>query len=401
MDMSETSSFSFTQTAKADGQNITQEMLNDTIDELKDWILSALTTVEGNLSGEMSDIETLLSGEMSDIEALLNDSTNAILDRISQSTETICNNVSFLIFGALNATNSTNGTISLISYLDSRLNVSDWNVSVSIDNISLEGVNESSLLGKLDKIYAALGYNNTTATIYADLTSILTGLVDGSGNYILRNSEGESSFYVVGDLLVTSLGNQQLLSDQMTNETNTTINKIQTEASGIKNNVQTNAKWLAENTGSIWSIIAGLGIIFLLLWIFIIKPYLKKRNIDLGMYSDGEAVSEFEHTQTVPGHKAGGVASRMRNPFSLSTVSKNDEPPQCYRDGVSVDLLNQVACGSCPYVEECLRAKMNYENSIEQEKLKAKPEHVSTSMDEINVDLVDGMTKTDINLEDW
>lgn len=274
---------------------------NQTIDDLKDWFNSTLLAFQNNLSSD-----------------------------INESTEDI------------------------IDYITERTNFSQLNIT--LEGVTIEGINESSVLGRLMAIEDALGYNNN-ATVYEDISAILLGLVDNEGKYVLRDSAGVSSFFLMGEMMVNLNTNQGVILGQVVVEGNSTRTLVQGETTNIKSKIDATGEWIAANSGSFWSIISAVCMLFFLFWIFFLRRYLA------GRYHESETdQSETEQRQL----DNPGKPATMLDKFN--PLKKTGSIPRCYKDGVSYDPVSEPACGPCPYAFECESVKLNYQADLEVKK---------------------------------
>lgn len=197
-----------------------------------------------------------------------------------------------------------------------------------------------------------LGDYDGDQTIYKDLTSILDGLVDKNGDYILEESNGKSIFGAVFDNQETLGENQEQLQSDIIVEHNKTRTEVKNQHTETRGLIESSRELILGSVGDgWWSVIACLGIVFLILWIFVLKPRINRQRYN-NEYDEEDNYEEKE-----------GLIDNIkkRNPFRLKAVSTSEPPPDCYRDGVSYDPYTEAACSTCPYAEECESVKLKKE----------------------------------------
>ena len=286
--------FSFVDTVSADGDNVTWENLNQTVDELKVFFITLFDIV---------------FDEFDYINTRLNDSG---------------------IFAS-----------------------SGFNISI----------NNSKVLERLDVIEDYLGYDGN-ATVYEDMAILLAGIVDGDGKYILRDENGNSILRYLFDNQDTLGRNQVYIIDKIDSEHNDTKVFMNDVGANVKEKIDDEGAETRSNGGSIWSVISGLGIIFLLLWIFFIKPrYFPRTNQSQGFSNnnnppDDELPLEDNHKKP--------LSLKRGNPLSISSHKVTDVPPDCFRDGIKFDAANDMECATCQLKSSCQEEKMRHDAIAER-----------------------------------
>jgi hypothetical protein len=253
------------------------------------------------------------------------------------------------------------GVVELKEYIDARMsfNLSDGNTTI---NISFDDSAILSMLENETKYFKMiLGEFSEDVTIYNQLASLLDSTTDKYGNYILRNDTGESMFKIIAGNQQTLYKNQELILDVIVLNHNGTRTVISATHDSIRNKIDGVEKNIIGNTGDgLFSILAGLGIAFLIVWIFLLKPRLNKQ------YSQQDDYYSNDDKNT--GGGAGGANKKSimdeiksRNPLKIRPVNAREMPPDCFRDGVSFDPYKEPACNMCPFAKECEDFKLNHE----------------------------------------
>jgi len=304
----------------ASGTNVTWEMLNQTIDELKIWI-------EGNFD-------------------FFSDYLNSTNNRINETVDEIKQNFSELLYG--NATVNQ----SFSEYL-----LDNMNVTVNVDDITLEGVNETNVLGKLDTIIDTLGYNNSNSTVYQNLEDILGGLKDKNGYYILKDSSGYSNLAVLAaEFLIPTIENQGNLSEQINNTFNATRAVIENHHTATQGFMATEAEWIAEHSGDPWAMISGI-LLIILTFIFVVwKRFLKPR-----FFPDYNEEEQLQMQREQQYHENPPLPQNQQSPTPRKQIPimnrLNRNAPPCYLDGITYD-GNNLDCGSCRFRDQCMEVKI-------------------------------------------
>lgn len=355
-------SFSIVDTCSANGTNVTWDMLNQTIDELKAWI----------------------DGNFVFLANYLNETNN----RINETVDEIKQNLTGLLYG--NAT----ANISFAEYLLDRMNV-----TVNVDDITLEGVNESNVLGKLDVIIDALGYNSINETVYQDLDDILNGLKDKNGYYILKDSStGISNLAVLAaEFLIPTLENQYNLSKQVNYTFNATKTVIENHHTTTRNFMSSEAEYIVEHAGDPWAMITGVLLIILIFYFVVYKKFLKPRLSPVVYpddYKRGQQEGGQQQYQERPPPQEQQYYDQpqpeRRNP--VTKVLNRNIPPSCFKDGVTYS-GNDFQCSTCKFQNECIDAKIRQqgERQHDQQDLAlqglqstATPEIQSTAPDDFS-----------------
>ena len=293
--------FSLTENVSA-SENVTWDMMNQTVDDLKSWFE---TVYLDKINLSISAMDTTIQG---------------YLDELNNSIY-----------------------LSLMEMADKM-------------NFTVEEYNETTLMGRIANIESALGYFNTSASVYDDLSAVLAGLVDKDGGYILRNASGVSSFYLMGEMMLTLNANQGVILDQIEIDGNISRGVMTGGFNDLEDNAETNAKWTAQNAGSegLLSGIAAVGVIFILLWILFLKKYLAEHFGIGAIPMSNEEQEEYEEERNQRRESSAPL-------FSKNPLKNRDEPPGCYCDGVTYNPHEEPACDMCPYKEQCSSTKMEFE----------------------------------------
>lgn len=353
-----------------------EELSNITVGELKDifvwfWIdymsthMSDIETSLDDIEDGAADFDGMLNEILANQSAILenqtqlsediNQSYNDIEDRIDAAIISINDNTSLFIFGTTNISDNT----SLSSELEQMLNVSQMNLSVSVDDVSFEGLNESTIISKLNSIRDMIGYGNTSSSIYTDMGYAINALYDKNNNPILKNEDGTSSFEVMASFLINafedSTQNQQTLLNSTVMQGNATRNLVREESSDIQSRISSEATAVVDAVGGPWALIAALILILFTLYIIILwmKPGFLP-NILPGAQPQPQqaAPAQDQYYEEEPPQQMGPE----RNLFG--GMKKAQGPPPCYKDGVTYDLMQNPNCATCPYKNECAQAKI-------------------------------------------
>ena len=323
------------------GTNVTWEMVNQSIEQFKIWF-------ENN------------------VWISINSSISDIRNRLWQ----IELNITSLTVGAKE---------DILSYLEDRLNVTQ-NITVTLDDIVLEGVNETNIIAKLNEISSMLGYSGKSSTVYDDMSMVILGLIDKNGDYILRNDTGVSSFYFLGKNQVELSANQKTIVDKIIIEHNATRN-LDNKNSAILQDGIAGATSAAKNAGGdgILAQVGAFCAIFIVMWIIFLKRYLTNKGIlsSPNQYEyDSEQNQEITERKLTPEEK---LPDFSRNPVKVNPLKlKEGEHPMCYRDGETYDILNHAQCNYCPYNRECEATMIQHRGELEErfdnDRLKAEQE---------------------------
>jgi hypothetical protein len=250
-----------------------------------------------------------------------------------------------------------NMTTELKEYIDQKMtfNLTDGNATINLNYNNTELMN--LIENESEYFKSILGNFNESVTVYNQLASILNGLTDNEGKYILKDETGKSMFKIV-------IANQEILSQNQDgivtiitmshNGTRTITEATHNSLYGRLDDMEKNI--LGSSGDGLFSILAGIGIAFLIVWIFILKPKMK-RNYEM---------QQQAQTQNYPGQRMNIVESlKSRNPFKMHPVAQNELPPDCYKDGRSYDPYTEAACNACPHARDCEDEKLNVEANRE------------------------------------
>ncbi len=384
---------------KADMPDDEETLDNITVEQLRLVLIDVLITdfwANGPLSTTLSEIQTsiddiedgtedfekILNDILQNQTAILNNQTDMIEEfdllssRIDAAVISINENTSVLLFGTTNISNN----MSLASHLESILNVSQMNLSISIDDVSLEGLNETSIMNSLKSIEDMIGYGEN-GSIYQDMGYVVSGLYDKDTRPILKTADGTSSFHVLSNFLVSAFNdtatNQQTLLQTTVDQSNATRNTVREESTGILKRISAEANNIIENVGGPWAFISAAILIFAMLYFFLWKKYLLPTYFPQLNELEGEYDNiEIRPTSESP-PPAGAQGLKEMIPFH----SKNRGPPPCYKDGQSYSLMENPRCAPCQYKNECAETKifqgnqMVEEQKTQQQKTEPEPEN--------------------------
>jgi len=271
-----------------------------------------------------------------------------------------------------------NYTEEMKDYINERIII---NSSENITNITYNlEFNEQDILKRLDNITSKLGNYKSGNSIYDDLSSIIVGITyvqNGHTKYVLREGN-ESIFKTVFENQVGLSNNQQQIVNKISLEHNYTRNYTNTRLNDVGGQITSAANNIITNSGGDgwYSVIGCIGIIFLLLWIFFIKPRIQRRYSE-----EPEKYFEDERNERIASQPKREMLSKLTsiNPFRLKAVKANEPPPSCYIDGVSYDPLTEIACNSCSYSDECSKEKMRVDAQKEIEKEQQRQNQLKAS----------------------
>lgn len=308
-----------------------------------------------------------------------------------------------------------NYTNEIKAYINDRIDINTSGENTSITYIV--DFNDTALLEKLDKINNKLGGYDNDSSVYDDLTSVILGItykLNGKTKYVLRDDTDHSIFETVFNNQVGLSENQGQLVNKISSEHNTTRAFVEGQHNITRSKISRTEKSIIASAGDGWySAIACIGIVFLLVWIFYLKPKLNRQRYRED-YEDRPPENNHNPIRANPNQSGGrGLVSGLkeRNPFRIKSVKASEIPPDCCKDGVSYDPANELACNTCAYAGDCSKEKMRVQaqREIERERdelRKQKTGLIISANDvrnntSLNFD-VDGETANmDLNPDNW
>ncbi|MEA1909511.1 MAG: hypothetical protein U9M89_00580 [Patescibacteria group bacterium] len=392
----------FIETVKADNpyNGNTTNITDMTVEELATLIVTiigssdiatdvdALDSLLNNLTEEVNNMNDSIQSSLDELNQSINNSLWSVYDLMNGSirgaVDSINENTSLYLF------NETDTNLTFSEYIYGLFNVSEMNLSVSVDNISFEGLNESNILAYLINIEEGLGYSDRNTTLYDDMTNLYefsyNSLCDLNGNYILRNSDGVSSFYEMAELVLASIENQGIIHNEVINQSNATRSIMHTEANSVKDTIGTEASWIASNSNSLWAMVAAISSVFLVLWVL----FLKTR---FGYLVDP---SGNEENERFPGRATGLARLDPRK-------NQEQETPRCYLDVEQYNPLDP-NCVSCKLRADCIENQIKYKDRLErEEREKAQREEEEYKQAQYKEDMQDLISKQKrgASMEGW
>jgi hypothetical protein len=193
------------------------------------------------------------------------------------------------------------------------------------------------------------------------------GLVDNQGHYILRNASGVGSFYFIANNQKDLSENQHMIVEKISLESNATWEIVKNTGRDLKGRVEDVDSLVVENSDSLCSVVGGAGIVVLLVWVFVLKPYLRGGGLE-------------------------GFKPELRNP-----LKPNNSPPSCYKDGVTFNPLVEPACNTCNYSRACEKTKIEHEAMLEMPDTKQRITLPDSGVDLGSVDPV----QSNIDISTW
>ena len=286
-----------------------------------------------------------------------------------------------------------NQSMSDFDYIKNRLNETGYNITLD--------VNETDIVSRIADIQEMIGYEGD-ASIYEDLEAILTGLVDKNGDYILRDSAGNSILKYIFINQQNLSENQLMIVKKINDENNYTRGYMDDVGDDVVGDVGKKLNGVGGDGILAWIAAAGgLCSVWLVLWFFYLKPRLK-RKYDM----EEENINAGNTSNSNPESSGGTPFSNVRrsNPFSLRTgPSPSEPPPGCFKDGVSYD-ASEPACGGCIYRPLCSEAKIQQEAKDEHERLEAaernKNMNVGPSI-QISTGVTNGGVAQPLDINNW
>ncbi len=313
--------------------------------------IGGLEGILNDLSDDVSDMNSSVHGSLFELNESINNTIWSVVGMLNETIRSavisINENTSIFLF------NETESNITFSEYIYSMFNVSDMNLSVSVEDVTFEGLNESTIMSYLIRLEEGIGYHNASTTLYDDMTNLyefsFNSLCDLNGNYILRDPDGKSSFVAVGELLITTLENQQTLQSTVVNQSNATRTVVRSESQGYKNFLESESEWIVKNSSSFWSMIGALGIFFLIAWVLFLKSRFG-HLVDPGQHHEDERF---------PGRPTGLAALDPRK------KGQSDEVPRCYADGETYS-IHDPNCVSCRFEQDCIDAQIRMKEQRRQ-----------------------------------